>query len=233
MKSKSVNLWPIQCFIIELPPKLRYCFAYILVCGLLWCPEKSNLKIFQERFVSELEQTQNFQVQIKVDSVNIVIERINLHGHLADLVSKAPYLCFCQFSGKNECSVCLHPRERVQQRRGSIHIYPYKNQEPPCWTHAQTLLHARTAERTKEVVFGVKGVSSLPRVLKVPSQVFLNYMHLVRMGEFLRRLNIWINNQSDSGFLSQSYEAIDHAMMNVKFPHDFNRKLRPLSKVKR
>ena len=130
MKSKSVNLWPIQCFIIELPPKLRYCFAYILVCGLLWCPEKSNLNIFQERFVSELEQTQNFQVQIKVDSVNIVIERINLHGHLADLVSKAPYLCFCQFSGKNECSVCLHPRERVQQRRGSIHIYPYKNQEP-------------------------------------------------------------------------------------------------------
>ena len=71
----------------------------------------------------------------------IVIERINLHGHLADLVSKAPYLCFYQFSGKNECSVCLHPRERVQQRRRSIHIYPYKNQEPPCWTHAQTLLH--------------------------------------------------------------------------------------------
>ena len=53
------------------------------------------------------------------------------------------------------------------------------------------------------------------------------------MGEFLRRLNIWINNQSDQGFLSQSYEAIDHAMMNVKFPHDLNRKLRPLSNVKR
>ena len=233
MKSKSVNLWPIQCFIIELPPKLRYCFACILVCGLLWCPKKSNLNIFQERFVSELEQTQNFQVQIEVDSVNIVIERINLHGHLADLFSKASYLCFCQFSGKNECSFCLHPGERVQQRRGSIHIYPYKNQEPPCWTHAQTLLHARTAERTKKAVFGVKGVSSLPRVLKVPSQVLLNYMHLVLMGEFLRRLNIWINNQSDQGFLPQSYEAIDHAMMNVKFPHDLNWKLRPLSKVKR
>ena len=118
-------------------------------------------------------------------------------------------------------------------RRGSIHIYPYKNQEPPCWTRAQTLLHARTAERTKKAVFGVKGVSSLPRVLKVPSQVLLNYMHLVLMGEFLRRLNIWINNQSDQGFLSQSYEAIDHAMMNVKFPHDLKRKLRPLSKLKR
>ena len=119
------------------------------------------------------------------------------------------------------------------KERGVSTFIHTKNQEPPCWTHAQTLLHARTAERTKKAVFGVKGVSSLPRVLKVPSQVLLNYMHLVLMGEFLRRLNIWINNQSDQGFLSQSYEAIDHAMMNVKFPHDLNRKLRPLSKLKR
>ena len=58
-------------------------------------------------------------------------------------------------------------------------------------------------------------------------------MHLVLAGEFLRRLNIWINNQSDQGFLSQSYEAIDQAMMSIKFPHDFNRKLRPLSELKR
>ena len=180
-----------------------------------------------------MEQTQNFQVQIKVDSVNIVIERINLHGHLADLVSKAPYLCFCQFSGKNECSVCLHPRERVQQRRGSIHIYPYKNQEPLVEHMRKHFCMQGQLIEQKKAVFGVKGVSSLPRVLKVPSQVLLNYMHLVLMGEFLRKLNIWINNQSDQGFLSQSYEAIDHAMMNVKFPHDLNRKLRPLSKLKR
>ena len=233
VKSKSMNLWPIQCFIVELPPKLRYCFSNILVCGLSCSPKKPNLNIFQERFVSELEQTQNFQVQIEVDSVNIVIERINLHGHLADLVAKAPSLCFCQFNGKNGCSVCLHPGERVQQGRGSIRIYPYKNQEPPRRTHAQTLLHARTAERTRKAVFGVKGVSPLLRVLKVPCQILLDYMHLVLAGEFLRRLNIWINNQSDQGFLSQSYEAIDQAMMSIKFPHDFNRKLKPLSELKR
>ena len=135
MKSKSVNLWPIQCFIIELPPKLRYCFAYILVCGLLWCPKKSNLNIFQERFASELEQTQNFQVQIEEDSVNIVIERINLHGHLADLVSKAPYLCFCQFSGKNECSVCLHPGEKRFSKEGGVSTFIHTKTRNPLVEH--------------------------------------------------------------------------------------------------
>lgn len=161
VNSKSVNLWPIQCFIVELPPKLRYWFANILVRDLLWCPKKSDLNIFQERFVSELEQTQNFQVQIEVDSVNIVIERINLHGHLADLVSKALYLFFCQFSGKNECSVCLHPAERVQQRTRSIHIYPYQKPGTPLLnTCANTFACKDSWENKKGGIWGERCVVS-------------------------------------------------------------------------
>ena len=233
VKSKSMNLWPIQCFVVELSPKVRYCFSNVLVCGLSCTPKKPNLNIFQEKVVNEVEQLQHGQVQIEVDSTNISIERITLHGHLADLVAKAPSFCFCQFNGKNGCSFFLHPGERIQQGRGSIRVYPYKNQEPPRRTHAQTLLHARTAERTGKAVFGVKGVSPLLRVLEVPSQVLLDYMHLVLAGEVLRRLNIWIDRQSDQRFLSESFEEIDQAVMNVKFPHDFNRKVRPIRELKR
>ena len=56
VKSKSMNLWPIQCFVVELPPKLRYSFSNILVCGLSYSSKKPDLKVFQERFVNELEQ---------------------------------------------------------------------------------------------------------------------------------------------------------------------------------
>lgn len=160
MKSKSVNLWPIQCFTIELPPKLRYCFAYILVCGLLWCPEKSNLNIFQERFVSELEQTQNFQVQIEVDSVNIVIERINLHGHLADLVSKAPYLCFCQFSGKNVFSL-LTPKRKGSAKKGEYpHLSIKKPGTPLLNTCANTFACKDSWENKKGDIWGERCVVS-------------------------------------------------------------------------
>lgn len=121
----------------------------------------------------------------------------------------------------------------MQRGKGSIRIYPYSNQEPPRRTHAQTLLHARTAERTGETMFGVKGFSPFLHVLDVPSQVLLDYMHLVLAGEFLRRLNIWLDHQSENGYLAQSVQEVDQAMLNIKFPHDFNRKLRPLSELKR
>ena len=64
VKSRSMNLWPIQ----------------------------PHLKVFQERFVSELEQLHD--VQVNIGDVNISVQRVLLHGHLADLVAKAPSLCF-------------------------------------------------------------------------------------------------------------------------------------------
>ena len=70
-------------------------------------------------------------------------------------------------------------------------------------------------------------------VLEVPSKVLLDHMHLVLAGEFLRRLKIWLDHQSDNGFLSQSKDEVDAALLRVKFPHDFNRKFRPINELKR
>ena len=52
VKSKSMNLWPIQCFVVELPPNLQYFFSNAFVCGLSCTLTKPDLKVFQERFVS-------------------------------------------------------------------------------------------------------------------------------------------------------------------------------------
>ena len=48
-----------------------------------------------------------------------------------------------------------------------------------------------------------------------------DYMHLVLAVEFLRRLNMWLNDQSENGYLAQSIQEVDQAMVNKKFPHDF------------
>ena len=150
-------------------------------------------------------------MKIKVaQPVKNICQKVNtLHGDLADLVAKAPSLCFCQVNGTNGCSICLHPGERVQRGKGSIRIYPYSNHEPPLRTHPQTLLHARTAERTGKARFHGKGFSPLLHVLDVPSQVLLDYMHLVLAGEFLRRLNIWLDHQSENGYLAESMQEVD------------------------
>ena len=233
VKSKSVNLWPIQCFVVELPPELRYCFSNILVCGISCGPKTPDLCIFQNKFVEEIEEIQGGQVNVTTPGGVVSVETVDLHGHLADLVAKAPSLCFSQYNGKSGCSVCLHPGDRIKKGKGYSRIYPYSDEDHPLRTREQTLIHARTAERTGKPVFGIKGVSPLLRVIEVPDNVLLDYMHLVLAGEFLRRVNIWINPQSDNGFLSNAKKEVDEAMLAVKFPHDFNRKLRPLSELKR
>lgn len=233
VKSKSVNLWPIQCFVVELPPELRYCFSNILVCGISCGPKKPDLCIFQNKFVEEIEEIQGGQVNVTTPGGVVSVETVDLHGHLADLVAKAPSLCFSQYNGKSGCSVCLHPGDRIKKGKGYSRVYPYSDEDHPLRTHEQTLIHARTAERTGKPVFGIKGVSPLLRVIEVPDKVLLDYMHLVLAGEFLRSVNIWINPQSDNGFLSNAKKEVDEAMLAVKFPHDFNRKLRPLSELKR
>ena len=134
MKTKSLNLWPIQCFVVELPAKLSYSFPSILVCGLSCTPKKPNLKVFQDKFVNELESLQHSQVQLVVGVTNISIHTICLHGHLADLVAKAPSLCFSQFNGESGFSICLHPGERIQQTKNHLK------------EHMQILVHARRTE---------------------------------------------------------------------------------------
>ena len=131
VKSKSMNLWPIQCFVVELPPELRYSFSNVLVCGLSCGPKKPDLKIFQEKFVQEKEELQGGQIKVVASGAESTVETVDVHGHLADLVAKAPSLCMSQFNGHSGCSVCLHPGERIQQGRGNIRVYPYNSRDHP------------------------------------------------------------------------------------------------------
>ena len=106
VKSKCVNLLPIKCFVVEFPPQLRYCFSNILVCGILCGPKKPDLKIFQDTFVTKIQE-----IQGGASGAELPVETVDVHVHLANLVAKAPSLCFCQFNGQSGCSVCLHPAE--------------------------------------------------------------------------------------------------------------------------
>lgn len=58
-------------------------------------------------------------------------------------------------------------------------------------------------------------------------------MYFVFIGEFFRRLNNWLDYQSDNGFLFQNKEEIDQGMLDVQFLYDFNRKLIFISELKR
>ncbi|KAL9976993.1 hypothetical protein ACROYT_G014348 [Oculina patagonica] len=115
-------------------------------------PKKPDLRIFQDKFVNEIEEIQGGHVRVTTPGGEISVETVDVHGHPADLVAKAPSLCFSQYNGQNGCSESQH-----------------------------------------------------------------------------------LDKSSDNGFLStvNAKKVVDEAMLAVKFPHDFNRKLRALSELKR
>ena len=81
-----MNLWPIQCFVVQFPPELRYSFSNVLVCGLSCGPKKPDMKIFQEKFVQEIEELQGGQIKVVASGAENTVETVDVHGLLADLV---------------------------------------------------------------------------------------------------------------------------------------------------
>lgn len=128
-----MNLWPIQSFVVELPPELGYCFSSTLVCGLPCSPIKRSEKYSNRSFWPSFQSPRFPSADCrKKDFPAWKSWWSGCQGSI---------FIFLQFNGINRCSICLHSGERVQQGKSSIWIYPYSNQASARQTHA------RTAER--------------------------------------------------------------------------------------
>ena len=56
LKSRALNIWPLMCFLVELPPELRYKMKNILLAGLWYGNSKPDMAIFVKSFVTELTE---------------------------------------------------------------------------------------------------------------------------------------------------------------------------------
>ena len=223
VKSKTLSLWLIQCILVELPVTIRYSFKNVLFCG-LWCGvKKPDLQLFQKYFVDQVEaiSASGLNVNVRATKKQIKVTVLNLHGHLADLVAKAPSLNFRQFNGHFGCSICLHPGERTAKGKGTVQIYPVYEDIPERRNHSDTIDQARLAQAMKKSLFGILGTSPLHDLLRIPE------------ANLCSGFSIWLNSQDENGFLAKQVAPLEDAMGKINFPHDFNRKLRPFRDFKR
>jgi hypothetical protein len=111
-KSSSVQLWPIQLYLNELPPTLRASWEHMFLAG-IWCSSskppttKCLMSILQE-----LQSLSTVVVKVSVKGGEIVC-RARLLFVVADLPAKASLLNIIQFNGKFGCPTCYHEGEQV------------------------------------------------------------------------------------------------------------------------
>ena len=94
--------------------------------------------MFQTYFANQVEAISASGLHVKVQATKkqVKVTVLNLHGHLADLVVKAPSLSFRQFNRHFGCSICLHPGERTAKGKGTVQIYPVYEDIPESRNHS-------------------------------------------------------------------------------------------------
>ena len=88
LKSKNRSLWPIQSFVAEMPPYLRYSFRNILLSGLWYGRKKPEMKVFQNRFIEQVKTLKDgFRLNVDGEETKF---KLAVCGQAADLVAKGP-----------------------------------------------------------------------------------------------------------------------------------------------
>ena len=185
--------------------------------------------VFQDSFVTQVTLLKDGFQFLELDNTPPV--KLTINGQAADLMAKGPSLNFKLFFGRFGCSICLHPSSRLPGRRNrriSSTNFPRRN-------HADSVAHAQLADETNQPVFGIIGQSPIHSVLQIPDMLLLDYMHQVLEGEYSRRLSKWWNGScpAEIKFCTATQQVISKKLHDVKLPHDFKRKFRPIEEFNR
>ena len=122
IKSKKFSIWPLICFLVELPPQERYKFENILLTGLWYGKSKPNVPLFLKNFTGELSNLANGS-NFNNETGELVPSVCRIQSVVPDLPAKALLFNIKQYNGKFGCSVCKHPGRYDRQTRARLYEY--------------------------------------------------------------------------------------------------------------
>ena len=226
INSKTLEIWLILAFVIELPVSARFCLRNVLLCGIWFVDQKPDFDLFQLHFVREIKHLKNNGFNINHNG-NIVPFSLKIFSSLADLPARAASLKLKQFNGKFGCPVCYHPG-RQHDDNHLIRLYRHRAKKFPLRTATESIAYADLAEETGSAVMGWKGRSVVLDIIEIPNQTPFDYMHLVLEGELKRKLVCFFF--PPNGILSKpDLNAVNKILRKIKFPHDFSKKVSSIS----
>ncbi|XP_077061893.1 uncharacterized protein LOC143714556 [Siphateles boraxobius] len=183
--SNNIQIWPIQCQIIELLPKDRQ--ANICIPCLWFGNSKPNMVTFLTAFVSQLKELEENGIKWR-DSENIE-HSSKVHSLIcsSDSVARPLLRNTKQFNGKYGCDFCLHTG-------GGPYIW--ETPEPPLRNETDHFQHAILATPANPVM-GVKGPSPLMELgsFNMITGFVPEYQHSVCLGVTKQITSLWLDSK--------------------------------------
>ncbi|CAF1205337.1 unnamed protein product [Adineta steineri] len=219
-KSKKMKLWLLSGVIIELPPHLRYRRCNMILLSIYIGTNEPKPKPWLKSCFFQLHQIKNEGVVLS----NGIRCRVLFYSIIGDCPALKMILEFIAHNGYFCCFYCYIHGIHVGGAGGKRqYFYEDGIQLRDPTTYA---LESIKAAETSKNVYGHLGRSILHDLLDVPLpySIISDYLHCT----LLRHTRV-IVKQIYKSLSPQQRSRFDDQLRTQKFPHTFNRKLRPVS----
>lgn len=232
--TSSIQSWPIQVAVNELPFKLRR--ANILLCGLWYGRGKPNMNAFLIPFVDELNDLHLNGIDLPTNPPR----NVKVHTILSsvDSMARAPLQNLKIFRGEYGCAFCLHPGEETPVGRGRARVYRGDIQR--LRTARQHLEDVTTImqRNNRSVIHGIKGPSVLMNLnmFDVCSSFVPDYLHCVLLGVVKTMFEFWtLGKNKDRPFYignDAKLDQFDEVFLSIKPPSELTKTPRSIHLAK-
>ncbi|XP_043472768.1 uncharacterized protein LOC122511002 [Leptopilina heterotoma] len=227
--SSKKSFWPLQCYINELPPEIR--FKYPLLCALSIDsrePSPIQMQYFMHKFVDQTLPLMHEGFHCKnLNGQDIKIKVVPLLC-CVDSVARPVIQNRVQFNGYCSCSWCyamgMHEENCVR--------YPIlKEEDDSVRTNETHTADANEALKSGKWINGVKGISSLMTLMTF-NMVWgfpCEYMHGVLIGVVKQLFQIWTESTSSWHFTKNQRQKLNEILSNITPSHEIHRLPRSFS----
>ncbi|CAF1599725.1 unnamed protein product [Didymodactylos carnosus] len=180
----------------------------------LWLSRnKPNVDLFLHDLIEQIIELMKDGVIIFIGNREIQVS-VKIGFFVSDLPAKSLFLKFINFNGYFACVQCHSEGEWIKRQV----IYPYAKNDYTPRTHQQYIATAKRAAakssggRSSAGIDGIKGLSSLIKVIEFPQQVILDFMHQICLNHvpnLIRRWNGQLNGTSKTD-IDSTLAAIPH-----------------------
>lgn len=199
-KSSVKSVWPIRCFINELPYEVSR--QNILIAALWFGKGKPDMKAFMTLFQRDIETINGRGVSWKHSLTGqLICSRVFPICCSSDAVARCTLQGIHQFNGSFGCSWCIDKGEVTRKGRGYARVYSSRRSR--LRTHEHMVLWGRQLTSSgAEHVRGVKSVSPLLLLhnwgFNIVDGFSVEYMHCVLLGVVRQFINIWVSSSTNA-----------------------------------